>query len=158
MPAEPVISGRDDALTEDPLLGFNFALELEGSIAGYFTECSGIGSEHEIVEHKVVDKSGHEIVRKIPGRLKWQDITLKRGITSDMQIWAWRDSLVKGDVTGSRKNISITMLDRTYSPVAVWHFQNAWPSKVSGPSFKSDDNSFGVEEVTLVHEGMYRET
>jgi phage tail-like protein len=158
MPAEPVISGRDDALSEDPLLGFNFALELEGSIAGYFTECSGIGSEHEIVEHKVVDKSGHEIVRKIPGRLKWQDITLKRGITSDMQIWAWRDTLVKGDVVGSRKNISITMLDRTYSPVAVWHFQNAWPSKVSGPSFKSDDNSFGVEEVTLVHEGMYRET
>jgi phage tail-like protein len=158
MPAEPVISGRDDTLTEDPLLGFNFMLELEGSVAGYFTECSGIGSEHEIVEHKVVDKSGHEIVRKIPGRLKWQDISLKRGITSDMQIWEWRDQLVKGEVSNARKNISITMMDRTYSPVAVWHFQNAWPSKVSGPSFKSDDNSFGVEEVTLVHEGMYRET
>ncbi len=158
MPAEPVISGRDSGIDEDPLLGFNFALELEGSIAGYFTECAGIGSEHEIVEHKVVDKSGHEIVRKIPGRMKWQDITLKRGITSDMQIWDWRADLVNGDMTAARKNISITMLDRTYSPVAVWHFQNAWPSKVTGPSFKSDDNSFGVEEVTLVHEGMYRET
>ena len=158
MPAEPVISGRDSGTDEDPLLGFNFALELEGSIAGYFTECGGIGSEHEIVEHKVVDKSGHEIVRKIPGRLKWQDITLKRGITSDMQIWEWRADLVNGDMTTARKNISITMMDRTYAPVAVWHFQNAWPSKVSGPSFKSDDNSFGVEEVTLVHEGMYRET
>jgi len=158
MPAEPVISGRDSGKDEDPLLGFNFALELEGSIAGYFTECGGIGSEHEIVEHKVVDKSGHEIVRKIPGRLKWQDITLKRGITSDMQIWEWRADLVNGDMTTARKNISITMMDRTYAPVAVWHFQNAWPSKVSGPSFKSDDNSFGVEEVTLVHEGMYRET
>jgi len=158
MPAEPVISGRDSGIDEDPLLGFNFALELEGSIAGYFTECGGIGSEHEIVEHKVVDKSGHEIVRKIPGRLKWQDITLKRGITSDMQIWEWRADLVNGDVLSARKNISITMMDRKYSPVAVWHFQNAWPSKVSGPSFKSDDNSFGVEEVTLVHEGMYRET
>jgi phage tail-like protein len=158
MPAEPVISGRDSGKDEDPLLGFNFALELEGSIAGYFTECGGIGSEHEIVEHKVVDKSGHEIVRKIPGRLKWQDITLKRGITSDMQIWEWRADLVNGDMTTARKNISITMMDRTYAPVAVWHFQNAWPSKVTGPSFKSDDNSFGVEEVTLVHEGMYRET
>jgi phage tail-like protein len=158
MPAEPVISGRDSGIDEDPLLGFNFALELEGSIAGYFTECGGIGSEHEIVEHKVVDKSGHEIVRKIPGRLKWQDITLKRGITSDMQIWEWRADLVNGDMASARKNISITMMDRTYAPVAVWHFQNAWPSKVSGPSFKSDDNSFGVEEVTLVHEGMYRET
>jgi phage tail-like protein len=42
--------------------------------------------------------------------------------------------------------------------VAIWHFANAWPSKVTGPSLKSDDNSFGVEEVTIVHEGMYRET
>lgn len=158
MPAEPVISGRDDALSEDPLLGFNFALELEGSIAGYFTECSGIGSENEIVEHKVVDKQGHEVVRKLPGRLKWQDVSLKRGITSDLQIWEWRDMVIKGDMSSSRKNISITMMDRTYSPVATWHFTNAWPSKVSGPSFKSDDNSFGVEEVSIVHEGMYRES
>ena len=78
MPANPYLSTRDAPLDEDPLLGFNFRLELEGSIAGYFTECSGVGSEHEIVEHKVVDDNGHEIVRKIPGRLKWQDISLKR--------------------------------------------------------------------------------
>ncbi len=157
MPAEPVISGRDDALTEDPLLGFNFMLEV-GDLKGYFTECSGVGSEHEIVEQKVVDANGHEVVRKIPGRLKWQDISLKRGITSDMQIWQWRDIVVKGDMKSARKPATITMLDRNYSPVAVWHFTNAWPSKVTGPSFKADDNSFGIEEVSIVHEGMYRET
>lgn len=158
MPEQPYLSKRDDTLTEDPLLGFNFLLELEGAIAGYFTECSGIGSEHDIIQHKVVDSAGHEIVRKIPGRLKWQDITLKRGITSDMQIWAWRDDVLKGDMGTARKNCTITMLDRNYQPVAIWHFMNAWPSKVTGPSLKSDDNSFGVEEVTIVHEGMHRES
>jgi phage tail-like protein len=132
-------------------------LELEGALAGYFTECSGIGSEHEIVEQKVVDKQGHEIVRKIPGRMKWQDISLKRGITSDLKIWEWRDQLVQGKSKDARKNITITMLSRDYKPVAVWHFANAWPSKVSGPSLKSDSNEFGVEELTIVHEGMYRE-
>jgi phage tail-like protein len=157
MPSEPYISGRDSALDEDPLLGFNFLLELDGAVAGYFTECSGVGSENEIVEHKVVDKTGHEVVRKIPGRLKWQDISLKRGITSDLQIWQWREMIVKGEMSNARKSVTITMLDRTYSPVAKWHFTNAWPSKITGPSFKSDDNSFGVEEVGIVHEGMYRE-
>ena len=158
MPATPYLSARDDALTEDPLLGFNFLLELDGAIAGYFTECSGVGSENEIIEHKVVDKSGHEVVRKIPGRLKWTDISLKRGVTSDLQIWKWREDVVKGNMKAARKNATITMMDRTYKPVAKWHFTNAWPSKVSGPSFKSDDNNIGVEEVTIVHEGMYRET
>ena len=158
MPATPYFSKRGDALTEDPLLGFNFLLELDGAIAGYFTECSGVGSENEVIEHKVVDKQGHEVVRKIPGRLKWQDVSLKRGISSALDIWAWREKIVKGELSAARKHVTITMLDRAYKPVAKWHFTNAWPSKVSGPSFKSDDNSFGVEEVSIVHEGMFRES
>jgi phage tail-like protein len=157
MPANPYLSERSDPLTEDPLLGFNFLLQLEGAAAGYFTECSGIGSEHEVAEHKVTDPNGHEITRKIPGRLKWTDVTLKRGITSAMDIWEWRDTVVKGDLKGARKNCTITMLDRNYNPVAIWHFHNAWPSKCTGPSLKSDGNDIGVEEVVICHEGMYRE-
>ncbi len=157
MPANPYLSERKDKLTEDPLLGFNFMLELEGAVAGYFTECSGIGSEHEVIEHKVVDANGHEIVRKIPGRLKFTDISLKRGITSDLAIWEWRDQAVQGKVADARKNCSITMMSRDYQPIAIWHFANAWPSKVTGPALKSDSNEIGVEELTIVHEGMYRE-
>lgn len=158
MPSSPYLSERGDAYTEDPLLGFNFMLQLEGTVAGYFTECSGIGSEHEVVEHKVVDEQGHEIVRKIPGRLKWQDVSLKRGITSDLEIWSWRQNAVEGKMSDARKNCTITMMSRDYAPVAVWHFHNAWPSKVTGPNLKADSNEFGVEELTIVHEGMWRES
>jgi phage tail-like protein len=160
MPANPYLSAeRSDALAEDPLLGFNFRLDIGDRVAGYFTECSGIGSEHDIIEHKVVDEKGHEIIRKIPGRLKWGDVTLKRGITSDLQIWEWRDNVVLGQIEEARQNCSIIMLARDYeTEVARWNFHNAWPSKVSGPSLKSDSNEFGVEEVTIVHEGMSRET
>jgi len=143
-------------MTEDPLLGFTFLLEINGKVAGYFTECAGIGSEHEIIEHKVVDNNGHEVIRKIPGRLKWGDVTLKRGITSDMEVWTWRDKVVQGTMKDARRNCSITMLDRTYSPVAQWDFVNAWPTKVTGPALKSDSNEFGVEEMTLAHEGISR--
>jgi phage tail-like protein len=156
MPAVPYLSDHDSPTTEDPLLGFNFRLDLGERVAGYFTECSGIGSEHDIVEHKVVDDSGHEITRKIPGRLKWGDVTLKRGITQDLTIWDWRDTVVLGEVAKARQTCSIIMLSRDYKEVAAWTFENAWPSKVSGPSLKSDSNEFGVEEVTIVHEGMSR--
>jgi hypothetical protein len=43
-----------------------------------------------VIEHKVVTEKGQEVVLKIPGRLKWENITLKRGITSSMDIWDWR--------------------------------------------------------------------
>jgi phage tail-like protein len=147
-------SGRES----DPLIGFNFRLEIEGKLAGYFTEVSGIGSENEIVEHKIVNDKGQEIVQKIPGRLKWQDVTLKRGITDKMDIWEWRKLVEEGKMKDARTNCSIIMMDRNYEDVARWNFVNAWPSKVTGPSVKSDSNEFGVEEVTLIHEGMVRET
>jgi phage tail-like protein len=157
MPADPYVSGRSSDLEEDPLLGFNFMLELEGKIAGYFTEVSGVGSENEVIEHKVVDTKGHELVRKLPGRLKWTDVSLKRGITTNLEIWKWRETVVTGKMQDARQDITIHMMDRSYQAKLTWHFSKAWPSKVSGPTFKADDNSFAVEEVTIVHEGMYRE-
>jgi phage tail-like protein len=147
-------SGRES----DPLIGFNFALELQETITGYFTECSGIGSEHEVIEHKVVTNKGQEVVQKIPGRLKWGDVTLKRGITDSMEIWDWRAMVERGEMGKARKTCSVIMFDRNYKEIARWNFENAWPSKISGPSVKSDDSNFSVEEVTLVHEGMWRVT
>jgi phage tail-like protein len=147
-------SGRDT----DPLVGFNFRLEIEGKMTGYFTEVAGIGSENEIVEQKVVDKKGRELVQKVPGRLKWGDVTLKRGITQDMEIWDWRKMVEDGKMKDSRTNCSIIMMDRDYTDVARWDLVNAWPSKVSGPSIKSDSNEFGIEEVVIVHEGMIRKS
>lgn len=140
----------------DPLVSFHFALDFGGKVAGYFTECSGLGSEHEVIEHKVVDEKGRDFVQKIPGRMKWQDISLKRGITGVMDIWDWRKTVEDGDVEGARRNGSIIMFDQSFKPVARWDFVRAWPTKVSGPSLQSDSNAFGVEEITITHEGLTR--
>src|SRR5215510_11354582 len=91
----------------DPLVSFHFVLDLGGKATGYFTECSGLGSEHEVIEHKVVDSRGKDLVQKLPGRMKWQDISLKRGITKEMDIWQWRKMVEDGDVEGARRNGSI---------------------------------------------------
>ncbi len=144
-------SGRES----DPLISFQFAIEVGGMVTGYFTECSGIGSEHEVIEHKVV-QDGREIVQKIPGRLKWNDVTLKRGITDNLEIWEWRALVEQGKMKEARKNCSIIMFDRNHEPAARWDFINAWPSKVSGPEVKADSNDYGIEELVIVHEGMQR--
>jgi phage tail-like protein len=143
----------------DPLLAFTFGLEVQGIITGYFTEVSGVSSENEVVEHKVTDPSTHrEHVQKVPGRIKWTDITLKRGVTNIMDIWDWRQMVVDGDMNKARKNGSIILYDRSYSEIARWDFTNGWPSKVTGPTFKADSNDFAVEELTIVHEGLVRKS
>ncbi len=149
--------GKESGRKTDPLLVYQFGLEVQGQVTGYFGEISGVGSEHEVVEHKVVDDKGHEVIQKIPGRLKWGDITLKRGVTDDMQIWGWRQMVEDGEIGKARKNGTITAYDRNYKALARWSFINGWPSKVTGPSFKADSNELSIEEVVLVHEGLKRE-
>lgn len=141
---------------EDPLVGFHFAVEVQGVVTGYFTECSGLGSEHEVIEHNVVNEKGQEIVIKVPGRLKWDNITLKRGITSNMDIWDWRKMVEDGQVEDARHDGSVTMFDSQLNPVARWEFKRGWPLKVTGPQPKSDSNEIGIEELTIAHEYITR--
>jgi phage tail-like protein len=105
-----------------------------------------------------VDEKGRESIQKIPGRLKWENITLKRGITDNMDIWKWREKVVQGQVNDARSNGSIIMYNQGLEEVARWNFENAWPLKVSGPSMKSDSNEFGIEELVITHEGLYRDS
>jgi phage tail-like protein len=142
---------------EDPLVGFHFAVDIQDVVTGYFTECSGLGSENEVIEHKVVTEKGTEVVLKLPGRLKWENITLKRGITSSMDIWDWRKQVEEGKVEDARRDGSIVMYDQGLKEIARWNFERAWPVKVSGPQPKADSNEIGIEELTLAHEYIKRE-
>jgi len=104
----------------------------------------------------VVTETGSEVVMKLPGRLKWENIVLKRGITSNMDVWDWRKQVEDGDVEGARRDGSIIMYDHHLSEVARWNFERAWPVKVTGPQPKSDSNEIGIEEMTLAHEYITR--
>ncbi len=139
----------------DPFLSFQFSIEVDG-LTGYFIEMGGLSSENEVVEHKITLKGKDTEIELLPGRTKWDPVTLKRGITANMDFWKWREDIIAGKVTDSRKAGTITMYDRAGNPAAKWSFVNGWPSKVSGPELKTDSNDYGVEELTIVHEGLKR--
>jgi len=148
-----------DPVSGDPLVGAHFMVEVshsEFTVQGYFLEVGGLGSETEVTEHKVMGENNSDMIRKIPGRSKWNDITLKRGMTGNMDFYNWRKIVEDGNVADARANMTISMLDQTGGLVAQWTVVDAWPTKVSGPSLKSDSNDIGVEELTIVHEGIER--
>jgi phage tail-like protein len=146
----------EDALTGDPMIGAHFEVSV-GAVTGYFTEVSGLGSESEVVEHKIMAKGAKEpLIRKIPGRTKWGDIVLKRGITKNLDFYDWRKQVEQGKVDAARLDGTIIMYDQTMTPIAEWNFNKGWPSKISGPSLAADSNAVGIEEITIVHEGIKR--
>ena len=142
---------------EDPLVAFKFGLEIEGKLSGFFTSVGGIGSESEVVEHKIVNPdTGETIIQKIPGRLAWNDVTLRRGVTSSVDVWEWRQMIVEGKVEDARTNCSIVAYNQSNEEIARWNLDNAWPSRVTGPEMDAGSTDYMVEEMTIVHEGMSR--
>ena len=141
---------------KDPSVSTWFGIEFQGQIAGAFRECSGLGSENEVVEEKASGPKGEQIIKKIPGRMKWGDITLKRGMTDDMDMWKWRQLVEEGKINDARKNGSIVMFDQKGDEVARWDLINAWPRKISGPSPNAGSNEVAIEELTIAHESYKR--
>jgi phage tail-like protein len=140
---------------KDPLVSAWFGVEFQGQLVGAFRECTGLGSENEVVEYKASDK-GKYVIKKVAGNLKWNNITLKRGITDAMDMWKWRGLVEEGKMSEARKNGTITMYNLQKEPIAKWDFINAWPSKLTGPSANAGNNEVAIEELEITHEGYKR--
>lgn len=141
---------------KDPVVSSFFGVEFHGQIAGSFRECTGIGSEHEVVEHKASGPKGDQVIKKVPGRMKWNNITLKRGLTDATDMWKWRKLVEQGKIEEARKNGSIVMFNGKNEEVARFDFINAWPCKISGPSTNAANNEIAIEELEITHEGYTR--
>lgn len=145
------------AAKNDNRTSVSCVLWLGGVAAGRFSECSGIGSENETIEHRVVNEHGVEVVTQLPGRLRYSNIVLKRGLISgNTALWDWRKEIEEGGIASARRNGSVVLLDQNSEPLAQWDFTNAWPSKVTGPTPSAGGSDVGVEELTLAVERWER--
>ena len=133
-----------------------YALYLDGQFSGFFTEVSGLGSEHEVVEYREGSDSG-EVIRKLPGPLRYDNIVLKRGlIRGNTDWWDWRQAVITDGVAAATHDGAIELIDRSNEVVARWNFENAWPVKITGPQLPSSSNDVAIEELTIAHEYIER--
>lgn len=140
----------------DVLQTQHFVIDFPGKLQGFFIKASGLSSENDVIEEKRMTDGIKEVIFKQPGRLQWGELTIERGITDNMDVWTWRQEVLEGGVGSARTNGSLMLYTMDGTLAAQWDFVNAWPSKVEGPSFKSDDNNIGIESITLVYESFTR--
>jgi phage tail-like protein len=139
---------------------FQFMFEAAGQIdESEVLEISGLTDESDVVEHKVITGGFKESIEKVPGRRTGSgQFTIKRAIIPGRKdYWTWRQMVVDGAVDGARTSCTITALDVTNAPIAAWTFENAWPSKVEGPEFDTQNSQFVTETLTVVYEYYKRD-
>ena len=134
-------------------LGSQFALELDGVELARFTGCSGLVITTEVVEYQDVS-SGSPIIRKRPGRTKYEDIVLKRGLSPSKTLTDWHQKVIDGAV--ERANGSIVIYDAADAEVDRWNFERGWPSKWSASDMSADADDVMIEELTISHELLSR--
>lgn len=153
----------------DPLHAFQYSVTFgtgAGQFVAYATEVNGLDFERDYIEHKFVNQQYQAVTQMIPGRIKWQPITLKRLLTTDTAMWDWfmdheGPSLNTGSYSpknyaAARLPVTIVAYTRNFTEAIRWELSNAWPSKIGGPSFDGKSGDFSFEEVTLVFESITR--
>jgi len=138
---------------DDDFQGSFFALEIDGLTLGYFTACSGIGIEFEVINFK--EGNGSKVVaRKRAGRPKYSEIVMKRGFTEDKALHTWFKEVVDAKDATPYKTASIVVFDRTQEEVARFNFDKCWPSKLSVSDLNAANDEVMIEEVTIQHETL----
>ena len=136
----------------DPFRGFRFKVVIDGIGKAGFRECSGLDSANDSVDYR--DGSDDTTIRKLPGLKKFANITLKRGITDDLDLWKWRKTVMDGKT--ERKNIQVILMDEEGKDAAEWDLVAAWPTKWTGPGFNATASEVAIDTLEITHEGLDR--
>jgi phage tail-like protein len=136
---------------KDPFRSFNFRVEIDGLTVGSFSECSGLTADGDPVDYRE-GTDMHNYVRKLVGLRKFSNLTLKRGYTTNDELWRWYTNILNG--IPDRRNGSIILMNEAREDVMRWNFENGWVNKIEGPSLKASGNEVAMESVDLVHEGI----
>jgi len=139
----------------DPLTAARFELSIDGHSLAIFSELDGIVSGYDRDELEVRTRRGNPELR-IPAKRMPQTVTLRRGMTRNIEMAAWHELVILGDVAAARKNVSLTMYNSTGDPVARYHLTNAWPSKLEIGGLKAGASAVLLETVTLSAEFIQR--
>jgi len=138
----------------DPYRGFRFKVQIDGITKAGFREASGLDAANDAVDYRDGDEPTR--LRKLAGLQKFSNITLKRGITTDQDLWKWRSTIMDGKIKDNSKNGQIIVLDDEGNEAAEWTFTDGWPTKWTGPTFNATANEVAIDTLEITHEGLKR--
>ncbi len=113
-----------------------------------FQEVSGLGMQVEILEFR--EGGDPAAVRKLPGRVNYPNVILKRGFVGGDDFWDWIKSARSGSLT--RKNLLITLIDSQGATLAKFRLAQCLPSRWTVETDTPHERRIFVEQVEIATE------
>jgi phage tail-like protein len=122
-----------------------FRVDIEGSTIGVFATCTGLRVEYDVVEY--VEGGLNDYVHKLRGVIRYPNLVLTRGITSDTGLLDWM-------MSPKPRTVTIALVDEQVNTVRTWAFSQAFPVRWDGPTLSDEAAATATETLEIAHNGL----
>jgi phage tail-like protein len=128
-------------------------VNIQGITVALFTECSGLDFEQETYPYR--EGGLQSTTHQLPGRFKYTNLTLKRGIATDGDgLWNWVKETIQGK-TVKPHDVQVELYDfEGRKPVRTWNFSKAFPVHWSATALSAEQSVIAIETLVLAHQGI----
>lgn len=143
--------------TEYPLVAFKFSVVLNvpgvsgGAVCGAaFSECDGL---ELTMDAKTIHEGGNNgVVIRLAGPVNYGNLTLKRGMTSNFDLWTWANAICNTPSLRTDGTVAIDHGDG--STAATFAVRRCIPVKLKAPALNAKDGTVAIEELQLAYESI----
>lgn len=134
-----------------PPVSFHFSVNIEGLSTTVdhdirFQEVSGLNVS---IDEETLEEGGeNRFVHRLPGRVKYEKLVLKRGLLKGSALIGWFRDAVES-YRFDPKNVTVYLLNEEHEPLEAWTFVQAYPVKWSISSFNAQNNEIAIETIEL---------
>jgi phage tail-like protein len=142
-----------------PFTAYNFAVEIEvpGVMTqvceGAFSECDGLEMTMDV---KTIREGGNNTQQfRLTGAVNYGTLTLKRGMTSNFDLWKWFATLYEPNKGGVRGTTKVVMFAEDHQTErARFVLTGCLPVKLKAPPLNAKDGMVAIEELQVAYETM----
>ena len=152
----------------DPYRNFKFRVWWDNRYVAGVSKVSALKRTTEVIEHR--DGGDESTSHKLPGRHKYDAVTLERGVTQDHAFEQWVNKV--WDLTNAqaqmatqevsladfRKDVGIDVFNEAGQKVISYHLFRCWVSEYQAlPDLDANANAVAIEHIKLECEGWIRD-
>lgn len=143
----------------DPYKNFRFRVTWDGRVVAALSKMSAIKKATEAIEWRAAADAG--IVRKMPGRTKFEPVTFESGLTHDRQFLEWANQVndPQGEAANSlvnyRKAVRVEVLNMQGTSVMAFNLFRAWASEFQAlPEMDANANAVAIQSLKIEYENF----
>ncbi len=156
-PAPPApsksVSTAGTAQRPDPYKNFRFRVEWNGRTVAGFSKMSSLETAKQTTAQE-----GRNTASKVPGRTKYDAITLERGVTHDSEFQQWADSAKTAPPANKLKNVVLDVFNEAGQKEVSYIVRRCWVSEFQAlPNLDAGANAIAIQHLKLENEGWERQ-